>query len=63
MKNRYFYSIIENTEGKKGRLHVAKDKADVIIESIEQRMFVNSITELTEEEYHKIKIHEKLHSR
>lgn len=59
MKNRYFYSIIENTEGKMGRLHIAKDKADVINDSTEQHMFVSSIIELTEEEYHKIKNYEK----
>ena len=48
MKNRYFYYIVENTEGKMGRIHVAKDKADVINDFIEQRMLVTFITELTE---------------
>ena len=59
MKNRYFYYIVENTEGKKGRIRVAKDKADVINDFIGQRMLVTFITELTEEEYHKIKNYEK----
>ena len=63
MKCRYFYYIVEDKKDKKSGIYVSKDKADVINDFIDQRMLVTFITELTEEEYYKIKRYEKLHSR